>query len=81
MLKAVNQFIEFITMGYKSRNFHYLCQGEDVDIPHRDVFLHYRFLDEPEKAPKSLKKVNSGTQFVRQCGQGVKKLKNRLQPR
>ncbi|NMG59461.1 methionine synthase [Geitlerinema sp. P-1104] len=68
-------------MGYKSRNFHYLCQGEDVDIPHRDVFLHYRFLDEPEKAPKSLKKVNSGTQFVRQCGQGVKKLKNRLQPR
>ncbi|MCH8506710.1 MAG: hypothetical protein LAT50_20695 [Ectothiorhodospiraceae bacterium] len=68
-------------MGYPSKDFYYLCRGEDLALPHRDVFLHYRFLQEPEKAPKSLKKINSSTQLWRQCGQGVQKLRARLQPR
>jgi len=29
-----------------------LCAGEDVEIPYRDVFLHYRYLNSPETRPK-----------------------------
>jgi len=68
-------------MGYPSKDFYYLCRGEDVPIPHREVFLHYRFLEEPEKTPKSLKKINPGTRLWRQYEQGIKKLKSRLQLR
>jgi hypothetical protein len=28
-----------------------LCQGENLDVPYRDVFLYYRFLHEPELRP------------------------------
>jgi len=28
-----------------------LCQGENLDVPYRDVFLHYRFLRDPDLRP------------------------------
>lgn len=28
-----------------------VCAGENIDFPYRDLFLHYRFLREPEKRP------------------------------
>ncbi|MBD1929075.1 sugar transferase [Trichocoleus sp. FACHB-90] len=28
-----------------------VCAGENIDFPYRDVFLHYRYLHEPEKRP------------------------------
>ncbi|CAD5923761.1 hypothetical protein PCC9214_00831 [Planktothrix tepida] len=28
-----------------------VCKGKNVDFPYRDVFLHYRYLHEPEKRP------------------------------
>jgi hypothetical protein len=36
-------------MGYNSQLFSLLCQGEDTNIPHQQVFLFYRFINEPEK--------------------------------
>lgn len=42
-------------MGYSSTNFARLCTGEAVDIRYRDVFLHYRFLKEPDRQPTELK--------------------------
>lgn len=42
-------------MGYSSIDFTRLCQGEDVDIRYRDIFLHYRFLEHPEQCPSVLK--------------------------
>ncbi|MEH2248592.1 Npun_R2821/Npun_R2822 family protein [Nostoc sp.] len=43
-------------MSVSSSDFMRLCAGEDVNIPYRDVFLHYRYLKSPEKRPKSFKR-------------------------
>jgi hypothetical protein len=38
-------------MSYSSKDFAQLAQGTDVDIPHKDVFLHYRYLKQPDQKP------------------------------
>ncbi|MEH1904052.1 MAG: Npun_R2821/Npun_R2822 family protein [Nostoc sp.] len=43
-------------MSISSSNFAQLCTGEDVNIPYRNVFLHYRYLKSPEQRPKSFKR-------------------------
>ncbi|MFN6461803.1 MAG: Npun_R2821/Npun_R2822 family protein [Nostoc sp. DedVER02] len=43
-------------MSISSSNFTQLCAGEDVNIPYRDAFLHYRYLKSPEQRPKSFKR-------------------------
>ncbi|GAX36977.1 Npun_R2821/Npun_R2822 family protein [Nodularia sp. NIES-3585] len=43
-------------MSISSSKFKTLCSGEDVEIPYRDVFLHYRYLKSPEERPKSFKR-------------------------
>ncbi|MGD1941298.1 MAG: Npun_R2821/Npun_R2822 family protein [Leptolyngbyaceae cyanobacterium] len=46
-------------IGISSRIFARLCQGENLEIPYRDIFLHYRYLNSPgdfpdfKEAPKS----------------------------
>lgn len=39
-------------IGLSSKLFAKLCAGENIDFPYRDLFLHYRYLHEPEKRPK-----------------------------
>lgn len=39
-------------IGLSSKIFNQVCAGENIDFPYRDVFLHYRYLHEPEKRPK-----------------------------
>ncbi|MGB7440333.1 MAG: Npun_R2821/Npun_R2822 family protein [Coleofasciculaceae cyanobacterium] len=39
-------------IGLKSRFFRKVCAGENIDFPYRDIFLHYRYLHEPEERPK-----------------------------
>ncbi|MBD1907542.1 sugar transferase [Funiculus sociatus GB2-A5] len=39
-------------MSIASSEFTQLCAGEDINIPYRDVFLHYRYLKSPEERPK-----------------------------
>lgn len=43
-------------MSVSSSDFARLCAGEDVNIPYRDVFLHYRYLKSLEQRPKSFKR-------------------------
>lgn len=43
-------------IGVSSRLFEKVCSGENLDFPYRDVFLHHRYLHEPEKRPKFLGK-------------------------
>lgn len=31
--------------------FYRVCSGENIDFPYRDLFLHYRYLHEPENQP------------------------------
>ena len=49
-------------MSISSSAFVRLCQGEDVSIPYRDLFLHYRYLKTPQERPKELKSLDRLTQ-------------------
>jgi hypothetical protein len=42
-------------MGYSPTDFKRLCQGEDVDVRYRQIFLYYRFLKQPEQKPAVLR--------------------------
>ncbi len=39
-------------IGVSSSAFTRLCNGENLELPYRDIFLHYRYLHEPEKMPQ-----------------------------
>jgi hypothetical protein len=39
-------------IGLSSKLFPRVCGGENIDFPYRDIFLHYRYLHEPEMRPK-----------------------------
>ena len=47
-------YIHYI--GVKSRCFTQVCAGDNIDFPYRELFLHYRYLHEPEKRPKFITK-------------------------
>lgn len=47
-------YIHYI--GIKPQVIEQICAGKNIDFPYRDIFLHYRYLHEPEKRP-----VFSGT--------------------
>jgi hypothetical protein len=38
-------------IGIKPQRMEQVCKGENATFPYRDLFLHYRFLHEPEKRP------------------------------
>ncbi len=61
-------------MGYSAADFTRLCQGEDVDIRFKDIFLHYRFLKQPEQRPLVLKSPNLLTKTNRLIQRAIKKL-------
>lgn len=61
-------------MGYSSTDFTRLCQGEDVDIRYKDIFLYYRFLEQPEQKPLVLKSPNFLTKTSRLFHRATKKL-------
>lgn len=39
-------------IGLSSKLFDRVCAGENLDFPYRDIFLHYRYLHEPDKYPQ-----------------------------
>ncbi|MDJ1172842.1 Npun_R2821/Npun_R2822 family protein [Roseofilum capinflatum] len=39
-------------IGISSKVFTRLCAGENIDFPYRDIFLHYRYLHDPENRPQ-----------------------------
>ncbi|MBW4683613.1 MAG: sugar transferase [Komarekiella atlantica HA4396-MV6] len=46
-------YLHYMSIG--ASTFTQLCSGEDVNIPYRDVFLHYRYLTSPEQRPQSFR--------------------------
>ncbi len=56
-------------MSIASTKFNQLCAGIDVEIPYRNLFLHYRYLNAPAQRPTELvkpKESRSLHQFFRQ---------------
>jgi hypothetical protein len=39
-------------IGLSSSLFERVCLGDNIDFPYRELFLHYRYLHEPEKRPQ-----------------------------
>ena len=60
-------------MNYPATDFARLCQGEDVDIKYKDIFLHYRFLKESEKKPEIFKSPSSLTKAKRLLQKAINK--------
>ncbi|NDJ21890.1 sugar transferase [Nostoc sp. B(2019)] len=46
-------YLHYMSIG--ASTFTQLCAGEDVNVPYRDVFLHYRYLNSPEQRPQSFR--------------------------
>lgn len=42
-------YLHFI--GISSSVFNQVCEGENIDFPYRETFLHYRYLQEPKSCP------------------------------
>jgi hypothetical protein len=57
-------------MNYSSADFARLAQGEDANINYKDIFLHYRFLKNPDQKPSKLSSPNSLTKATRKL-QGI----------
>lgn len=62
-------------IGISSKIFNRLCQGENIDFPYRDLFLHYRYLHEPEKRPEFKGKSKAYNQPQSLTDRVLKKLK------
>jgi hypothetical protein len=43
-------------IGLSSSLFNRLCEGENLDFPYRNVFLHYRYLHHPSERPSLMGK-------------------------
>ncbi len=46
-----NRLTYFHYIGIMPSVMEAVCKGKNVEFPYRDVFLHYRYLHEPEKRP------------------------------
>ena len=65
-------------MNYSSADFARLCQGEDANICYQDVFLHYRFLKNPDQKPAQLSSPSSFTKATRKLQRIVSKIKRTI---
>lgn len=61
-------------MGYPSIDFIRLSKGEDVDVRFKDIFLHYRFLKQPEQKPLVLKAASFQIKANRLFGKVTQKV-------
>ena len=64
-------------MSISSSKFAKLCGGEDVQIPYRDVFLHYRYLKSPEERPQ-LKPPSLLVRVQRNIGGFIGKISDKI---
>ncbi|MBR8832376.1 MAG: methionine synthase [Chlorogloea purpurea SAG 13.99] len=62
-------------MNYASADFTRLCQGEDVNILYKEIFLKYRFLKTPEQEIKQLKKPGLFVKGQRKLDKLISKVK------
>ena len=65
-------YIHYI--GLSSQLFTRVCAGENIDFPYRDIFLHYRYLHEPEKRPQFKTKPKQYNQSPNLVTQVMQKL-------
>ncbi|AMW27515.1 Npun_R2821/Npun_R2822 family protein [Arthrospira platensis] len=65
-------------MNFSAADFARVSKGEDVNIPHRDVFLHYRFLKQPNAKPSNFAEPDLFTKIGRFKDKALKKIKRAI---
>lgn len=65
-------------MDYPASDFAHLSQGKNVGIPYQDIFLHYRFLKNPDQKPKKLKSMGLLERNSKKLRKMLQKQKARL---
>lgn len=65
-------------MSVSSKKFNQLCEGFDVEIPYRDLFLYYRYLKAPQERPLLSKKAKNPSEFSKLIKRKVDNLKYRF---
>ena len=65
-------------MNFSSKTFQRLCDGEQTDIPFQNMFLHYRFLGEPEKQNQILKPPSLAVKVQRKVNALTKKVRSKI---
>ncbi len=59
-------------IGLASSLFSQLCAGKTIDFPYQDIFLHYRYLHEPENQPALTNRfINRILQKLQLARQGI----------
>ncbi|PSB19957.1 sugar transferase [Phormidesmis priestleyi ULC007] len=59
-------------IGLASSLFSQLCAGKTIDFPYQDIFLHYRYLHEPENRPALTNRfINRILQKLQLARQGI----------
>ncbi|MEA5597337.1 Npun_R2821/Npun_R2822 family protein [Rivularia sp. UHCC 0363] len=53
-------------IGLSSQLFSRLCAGENLDFPYRDVFLHYRYLNQPQPVLRGARQPYNAAPSFRQ---------------
>ncbi len=61
-------------IGIPSKSFTELCTGKNIDFPYRDLFLHYRYLYEPEQKPPLIGKPKQEERSPNLLDKAFKKL-------
>ena len=65
-------------MSIASAKFNQLCAGIDVDIPYRDLFLHYRYLNAASQRPTEFVKLKESRSLQQLINQKIGNLKHKL---
>jgi hypothetical protein len=66
-------------MSISAAKFAQLCEGFDVELPYRDLFLHYRYLQNPIQRPTQFVKPKQTQPLQKFLNQKMDNLKYKLQ--
>ena len=65
-------------MNYPAIDFARLAMGENVNIRYQDIFLHYRFMKQPDEKPQQLKSPSFLVKTSRKVQKLVKKVQKNI---
>jgi hypothetical protein len=65
-------------MSIPTTKFNQLCDGIDVAIPYRDLFLHYRYLQAPAQRPREFVQLKESRSLPQFFSQKLGNLQHRL---
>lgn len=79
LLYDKNQQVTYLHyMSLSSSKFRQLCAGTDVELPYRDLFLHYRYLRSPHEKPQTFQPAQNPSRIQQLARKKIDNLKYRF---